>query len=53
MSGKENIVIIKPSVPTVPQEWIDKLYEKQMAVVAAMTNKWLLHPTNTIKKVTP
>ena len=46
----ERFLAIKPSVPTVPQEWIDKLYEKQMQVVATMTAKWLLHPDNHIRK---
>ena len=49
--SEERFIAIKPSVPTVPQEWIDKLYEKQMQVVAKMNTKWLLHPTNQVRKV--
>ena len=49
--SEERFLAIKPSVPTVPKEWSDRLYEKQMQVVAAMNGRWLLHPSNQVRKV--
>ena len=38
-------------VPTVLQDRIDDLLDKQMSVVRQMGDKWLLHPDKRVRKM--